>query len=341
MKFRSLYYKSRTNHGVRSGAGSWTSLEMENNHEEVPIQAEQVDVQPAPVQAVIQPAPHVIIPRTNIPLPHKLELKGNLAENWKKFKQVWNNYEIASHLKNEADELRTATLLTCIGADALDVYNGLEFANDAEKTSIKIVLEKLEIFCIGKTNIIFERYKFNKREQLESESIESFVAGLRTLAKTCTFGTLEESLIRDRIVVGVRANHIRKRLLQESGLSLQKCIDICSAYECTAKHMKVMKPVEEVSAVGSKRPPKKVGKDKDKMSSRNTAEISCKFCGKVHARKKELCPAWGKKCSACGKANHFAAKCKSKKQGKPELHTVEDSSDSEGDYVLTVTAYNK
>lgn len=53
----------------------------------------------------------------NIPLPAKLDVKGNLASNWKKFRRMWNNYEIASRLRHESKELRTATLLTCTCMD--------------------------------------------------------------------------------------------------------------------------------------------------------------------------------------------------------------------------------
>ena len=66
-------------------------------------------------EAVTQPN-QVQIPIT-IPLPSKLELKGDLATNWKKFHHAWNNYEIAAHLKDPGHptvnkSLRTATLLT-------------------------------------------------------------------------------------------------------------------------------------------------------------------------------------------------------------------------------------
>ena len=37
--------------------------------------------------------------------------------------------------------LRTATLLTCIGSDALHVYEGLEFANEDDKKGIDVVLQ--------------------------------------------------------------------------------------------------------------------------------------------------------------------------------------------------------
>ena len=55
----------------------------------------------------------------NIPFPSKLDMKGNVATNWKRFKRVWENYEIASGLKTKENEIRTATFLTCVGTEAL------------------------------------------------------------------------------------------------------------------------------------------------------------------------------------------------------------------------------
>ena len=98
-------------------------------------------------EAVAQP--NLVQIPINIPLPSKLELTGNLATNWKKFHRDWNNYEIAARLKDPEHpavnkSLRTATLLTCIGSDAVDVYEGLEFQNEDDKKDIDIVLQKLQ-----------------------------------------------------------------------------------------------------------------------------------------------------------------------------------------------------
>ena len=67
-------------------------------------------------EAVAQP--NLVQIPINIPLPSKLELRGNLATNWKKFHRAWNNCEIAARLKDPENpavnkSLRTATLLTC------------------------------------------------------------------------------------------------------------------------------------------------------------------------------------------------------------------------------------
>lgn len=100
-----------------------------------------------------------------IPLPPKMYLTGNLAGNWKKFKCMWNNFEVASGLRTQSNELRTATFLTCIGPDVLDIYVSLPFDNDEEKTNIAKVLDLLEKYFIAETNKTYKRYLFNKREQ--------------------------------------------------------------------------------------------------------------------------------------------------------------------------------
>ena len=60
---------------------------------------------------------------------------------------------------------------------------------------------------------IYEGYRFNKRDQEPNKSLDAYVTALRTSVKTCNFGVLENSLIRDRIVIGVGDNQARKKLL--------------------------------------------------------------------------------------------------------------------------------
>ena len=67
------------------------------------------------------------------------------------------------------------------------------------------VMCKMEKHCIGEVNEIFERYCFNKRDKLPTETVDNFVADLKTLAKTCNLCVcLRDSLIRDRILLGIK-----------------------------------------------------------------------------------------------------------------------------------------
>ena len=199
----------------------------------------------APNNVIVNPNPIIM----NIPFPRALDMKGDLANNWKHFKTVWKNYEVATGLNTKDDKLRCATFLTCMGSDALRVFDGLRFQNAEDKEKIEEVIKAMEEFCVGQTNEIYERYTFNKRDQEPNETIDAYVAVLRTLVKTCKYQALEDEMIRDRIVLGVRDNSTRKKLLQEKKLDLQKCIDICRANEKTASQLR---NIEEVQYVKSK-----------------------------------------------------------------------------------------
>ena len=246
---------------------------------------------------------------TNIPLPAKLDTSGNLSNNWKRFRRNWENYELATRLKDpmqpeENKQLRAATLLTCIGSDALDIFDSPDFDSDEQRKDIDYVIEKLEKHCIGKTNETYERYVFNQRIQEPNESVNSFVTALKTLAQTCNFGSLEESLIRDKIVIGIRDVAARKRLLEKSDLTLKGCIDICKSFETAKIQLKAIDH-DEVNIVG--RRPQSNFKQKGVQKFSNS--IKCFFCGRNHGKDRRKCPAWGQTCRSCGKQNHFAHVC--------------------------------
>ena len=62
------------------------------------------------------------------------------------------------------------------------------------------VLDLWETCCIGKTNVIYERNKFNDSSQEQAESIDTYVTAPRALAETYEFGSLKDHLIRDNAV---------------------------------------------------------------------------------------------------------------------------------------------
>ena len=71
---------------------------------------------------------------------------------------------------------------------------------------------------MGRTNVIFEGARFNKRIEGAQESVIDFIESLFTVAETCQFGTLKvgtlkEELIRDCIVVGIRNAVLSQQLM--------------------------------------------------------------------------------------------------------------------------------
>ena len=254
----------------------------------------------ADAPAVINPPQSRFI--ANVSLPQKFDTKGNLAASWKKWVQIWKAYEIVTGLDKQPSTLRVATFITCIGPDALEIHTGLPFLMDAERENMDKVLELWQNYCIGRTNVVYERYKFNNRSQEANESIDAYIRALRTLAETCEFGSLKDDLIRDRLVCGIRDNGQRKKLLQEPKLTPEKCIDSCRAAEATKLQVQDMssqsKESSEVNALKSSRP-----------KSNPSMVDDCKFCGKSHERNGEKCPSFGQICKKCKKENHVASKC--------------------------------
>ena len=287
---------------------------------------------------------------SNVPPPGRLELKGKLSDNWKKWKQVWDAYEIVTKLNEKESKFRVATFITCIGAEALEVHNGLPFRSEDEKQDINVVLDRWNSHCIGQTNIIYERYRFNNRKQESHESIDVYA----TLAATCEFGALKDEMLRDRLVCGITENSVRRKLLQEPKLSLEKCLDICRSAEATSAHLKAIsgqststdKSVDTVNGLDkrrkSKAPPKRSSKGPKKPVPEPKEDLlkCCKHCGRSHIKQRFKCPAFGKVCSACNKPNHFAEMCKStphrNSRARNGVNMIEADSSSEEE-LLSVT----
>ena len=89
--------------------------------------------------------------------------KWRHRDNWKSYRQIWENYSIITNLKSQAQEYQVALFLHRIGPEALKIYNGLSFGSDNERKWLDKIFEKFYEFTIGEVNETYERYIFNNR----------------------------------------------------------------------------------------------------------------------------------------------------------------------------------
>ena len=169
-----------------------------------------------------------------IPFPQKLDMSANFATKWRRFHARWTNYCVATDLNYAPARKRTATFLAIIGNDAYSLFESLDFG-DQDRNDIDVVIAKFREHCVGETNVTYERYVFNKRSQDTGESFDTFLADLRRLIKTCEYGALEESILKDRIVMGIHNDTTRRKLLQTRQLTLAVAVDICRASELASR----------------------------------------------------------------------------------------------------------
>lgn len=160
-----------------------------------------------------------------------------------------------------------------------------------------------------KTKVVFYTYQTTKNKGKKF----GVICTLRKLCETCEFGTLKNSLIKDRIVLGVNNTKTRERLLRVPDLTLQKALDVVRSAEATDMQMKEL---DDSSVHG-------IGREKNKSTDKKTPsdneqkrppskKFNCGNCGTRHGARE--CPAYGKTCNYCQRRNHFQSVCRSRKK---------------------------
>ena len=146
---------------------------------------------------------------SGIQLPEKFNFSR--TEDWPKWIRRFERYRQASELNKKDDTLQINTLIYAMGHQAEDILTSLKLTQD-ELKKYDTVKAKLDSYFVIRRNVIIERSKFNKRAQLENESVDSFVTDLHCMAEHCQFGDINDGLIRDRLVVGLRDTRLAERL---------------------------------------------------------------------------------------------------------------------------------
>lgn len=216
---------------------------------------------------------------------------SNLEEEWRFWEQKFDLFLTASGYCDKPETTQVAMLLHVIGDDALKVFNSFELSDDDRK-KLSVIKQKLREYCTPRKNVVYERYLFAKLTQSPGETIDAFVTTLRLRSKMCQFGDQEESLIRDRVVIGCIDPRVQERLLREPDLTLQKTLTICRAAEATKEQLKSLRGDQSVCS------------SVDAVKSKS----ECRNCGRSHPPRS--CPAFGKKCKNCGRNNHFWKQCR-------------------------------
>ncbi|KAG5886135.1 hypothetical protein JTB14_009234 [Gonioctena quinquepunctata] len=162
-----------------------------------------------------------------------MDFKGNISSNWKLWKQKFHFYLLATGKNQKANDVKIALLLNFLGNEGITIYNTFEYETDEDKNHLETILKKFDSYCNPIKNLVYEHYKFFKRDQILGETVDQFLTALRQLASTCEFKE-KDTLIRDRLVLGIRDKRIQEKLLQHSDLKLPDAINICRSMENSA-----------------------------------------------------------------------------------------------------------
>ncbi|GBM18120.1 hypothetical protein AVEN_75534-1 [Araneus ventricosus] len=145
----------------------------------------------------------------------------SMPSNWSKWKMGFKRYQIASGLLTKTGNEQVNSLLYIMGEQAEDIFSSFGLS-EKKQDDFDIVLKNFNDHFVVKKNTIFECTQFNKRIQLDGESVNTFITALYTLSEHCEYDILHDELIRDRIVVGIRNKNLSEKFQLDANLTLTK-----------------------------------------------------------------------------------------------------------------------
>lgn len=74
-----------------------------------------------------------------------------------------------------------------MGDDGIKVIRIFSKSEDENKSVWRVVMSKMEGYCIGEVKEIYERYCFNRRDKFFTEFVDNFIVELKIFAKICNF----------------------------------------------------------------------------------------------------------------------------------------------------------
>ena len=262
----------------------------------------------------------------------------NLHKRWILWKEELDIYIVAAGVTDKKQQ--KALLLHLGGRELREIYKTLKEESD----DYGAICNKLETYFQPRKNLTYERFKFKQARQEDGEAIPNYITRLRNLALHCEFNNPEEE-VRDTVVATCNSNQLKKKLLSEKNLTLEKVLSIGKEYEA------VLSQVEEMDVY--RRKDRTVESDEEnvmkvrsgKYSSRRSFQSeerkssrACYNCGEnFTAGHMSVCIARGRKCFNCGKFDHLSQKyvvqekLKTTHNEKISLATARETRENQGE----------
>jgi len=94
--------------------------------------------------------------------PEPLNLEGHsISDNWRRWKQRFEVFSLASGLTDKNAKVQAATFLHVASLEALEVYNTFSWENEDDKNKVDKIVEKFNTYCTPRKNITWERHVFD------------------------------------------------------------------------------------------------------------------------------------------------------------------------------------
>ncbi|XP_043790400.1 myb-like protein F [Apis laboriosa] len=258
--------------------------------------------------------------------PDPLSDNGDIAQNWKQWKKDFMIFMNVTNSMDKPKEQQAYLLRSYIGKIGQNAIEKIISTNLKERDDMNVLLAKLDKYFCPSKNEVIERYNFFNSRKKKDESIETYITQLKSKAKTCNFGKITESLIRDKIIMEINDKNLKTKIFNTENLNLLTLIKIFNEHQNLQKKKEENKIKNDTRSDNAsfRNTPKIVKNFDEKTNKSNNNEKSinmqnkrnCKKCNQRHPIK--ACPAWGLKCEKCGMYNHYTNCCPTQFNEKKE-----------------------
>lgn len=246
---------------------------------------------------------------------------------WPEWKKRYERFRSIEKIDQESGRLQVDSLIYTMGPEAEKIFASLTFPPTPEPSAEQpvpidpredyaTVVKLLDDYFVPKRNIIYERAKFNTRNQQPGESAEAYIRSVTEQASKCDFQAAESEMIRDRLVVGMLDKDLSQKLqLNRDKLTLEEVKLSFRDTELVKKQNATS--VDFVRSASGRdghdgRDKKKASKKKkSKGKADGSTGAKCTKCG-LTTHRSGKCPASEAICHKCNKKGHFKSVCMSK-----------------------------
>ena len=149
-----------------------------------------------------------------------VRLEDPTSKQYKHWKKTFENFLAKTNNTNDDDKL-----LLLINFVHPDIYDHV-----SDATTFAKAIEILDNLYIMPINVIFNRHVLKTSKQKDGENLEDFFQRLKTLSKDCEFRAVtaeqyQSEAIRDAFIAGLSSTEIRRRLLEETTLTLSQAFE--------------------------------------------------------------------------------------------------------------------
>ncbi|XP_055931978.1 uncharacterized protein K02A2.6-like [Argiope bruennichi] len=235
------------------------------------------------------------------------------VEDWSSYVERLESYFVVNGIE---DKMKVPAILSLMGATTYKLLKNLATPNIPSELTYQDIVKLLSEHLNPKPLEMTERFRFYKRKQFEGESIANYCAELQKLSIHCNFGNNLSTMLRDKLVMGLKNENIQKKLLTEDKLTYEKARSIAFAMESAQRDVcEIQNQMVSIKKLHSSQD--KTIKDFSKFKkSESTKKFDksrkCYRCDSTQHLAHE-CKHKNTQCRNCLKNGHLAKVCRSKR----------------------------